>query len=311
MSAQVFFSYCHKDEPFRDQLEIHLTMLKRQKLIATWHDRRITAGSHLDDEIDIEIERSEVILLLVSPDFLASEYCYGTELKRALERHNEGTARAIPVILRPCDWHSSPLAKLRATPTDGKPVAKYADRDEAYLEICKDIRAALPVSVEAALSITTEATVPVAAEMSRSSNLRIRRKFSDHDRDVFREEGYRYIANFFENSLHELESRHNGLTTRFEQIDSRHFICSIYIEGERKSGCRIWRASDGMLGDICFNHNESARDNSMNASVRVDDDGYELGWKPSWSMFNDMAKGILPHQGAAEYFWEMMVEHLQ
>ena len=138
--VKVFFSYSHKDEDLRNELEIHLTTLKRQGIIQTWHDRRIGAGKNLGDEIDSNLETSDIILLLVSPYFIASDYCYNVEMQRALERHKNGEARVIPVILHPCDWHQTPFGKLRATPTDGKPVSKYPNQHDAFLSITKDIR---------------------------------------------------------------------------------------------------------------------------------------------------------------------------
>ena len=110
MAPTLFFSYSHVDEALRNQLEVHLSALKRQGLIATWHDRRITAGSQVGDRIDANLNASQVVLLLVSSDFIASDYCYEREMARAMERHEKGDARIIPVILRPCDWHDLPLA---------------------------------------------------------------------------------------------------------------------------------------------------------------------------------------------------------
>jgi len=121
----VFFSYSHADEALRDQLEKQLAMLRRQGVIETWHDRRIGAGQDIDHAIDEHINRDEIILLLVSPDFLASDYCYDIEMKRAMERHHAGKAIVIPVILRACDWHHAPFGKLNATPRDGKPVTQW------------------------------------------------------------------------------------------------------------------------------------------------------------------------------------------
>lgn len=83
----LFFSYSHKDEDLRDELEVHLSGLKRQGLVDVWHDRRIDAGENWSQKIGEHLEQAELILLLVSPDFIASEYCYGVELERALERH--------------------------------------------------------------------------------------------------------------------------------------------------------------------------------------------------------------------------------
>src|ERR1017187_9768746 len=117
--ASVFFSYSHKDEVLRDELEVHLSGLKRQGVISTWHDRRITAGIELGLAIDGNLRAADVITLLVSPDFINSDYCYEKEMDRAMEPHESGAARVIPVILRPCAGHALPIRKLLATPTDG------------------------------------------------------------------------------------------------------------------------------------------------------------------------------------------------
>lgn len=124
----LFFSYSHADEALRDQLEKQLAMLKRQGAIETWHDRRIGAGSDFGSEIDDHVNKDDIILLLVSSDFLASDYCYDREMLRAMERHKAGEAVVIPVILRACDWHNAPFGKLNAVPRDGRPVTLWPDR---------------------------------------------------------------------------------------------------------------------------------------------------------------------------------------
>ena len=112
--TEVFFSYAHEDEPLSRELVKHLGVLKRQGVIRDWHDRKITAGTEWKGQIDQHLNSAGVILLLVSPDFIASDYCYDIEMKRALERHDKGEARVIPVILRPVDgWHAAPFGKLR------------------------------------------------------------------------------------------------------------------------------------------------------------------------------------------------------
>src|ERR1039457_471366 len=136
----LFLSYSHKDEVLRDQLETQLTMLKRQGVISVWHDRRLIAGDYVDAGISKQLEVADIILILVSPDFLASEYCYSVEMTRALERNAAGEARVIPVILRPCEWQHAPFGKLLATPKDGKPVTKWADPDEAVSGIAHEVR---------------------------------------------------------------------------------------------------------------------------------------------------------------------------
>lgn len=141
MSAvTVFFSYSHRDEELRDELAAHLKLMQRQGLIHAWHDRAIEAGQEWKDQIDDNLNQAQVILLLVSAAFLASDYCYDIEMKRALERHETGEAVVIPIILKPCDWQGAPFGKLQGLPRDMKPVTKWADRDEALTNIAQGIR---------------------------------------------------------------------------------------------------------------------------------------------------------------------------
>ena len=115
-------------------------LFRSMGIIHSWHDRKITAGSNLDDGIDAQLEKADLILLLISADFLNSEYCYRKEMKRALERHESRQARVIPVILRPVDWEKSPFAHLVAVPVDGKPITRWTNRDAGYLSAAKEIR---------------------------------------------------------------------------------------------------------------------------------------------------------------------------
>ena len=139
----LFYSYSHRDEKFRDSLETHLSLLKRRKVINEWHDRRITAGTDWAGQISEHLEKADIILLLVSSDFIASDYCYEVEMMRAMERHKSGEARVIPIILRSCDWNFGvPFAKLQALPKDAKPITRWQDQDEAFTDVAKGIRLA-------------------------------------------------------------------------------------------------------------------------------------------------------------------------
>jgi TIR domain/CHAT domain len=140
---EIFYSYAHEDEELRNRLEKHLSGLRRQNIISTWNDRQIGAGDEWRGKIDEHLNTSQMILLLISEDFLASDYCYDVEMKRAMERHEAGEARVIPVILRECDWQHSPFAKLQALPKDAKPVKSWPSKDEAFTNVAKGIRAAV------------------------------------------------------------------------------------------------------------------------------------------------------------------------
>jgi hypothetical protein len=139
----VFISYAHEDEPLLGELLKHLGILQRLGVISSWHDRKITAGSEWKGQIDGHLDSAGVILLLVSADFIASDYCWDVELKRALERHDRGEARVIPVILRHVDWDAAPFGRLQAVPTDGRPVTDWPHRDEAFADVAKHIRTAV------------------------------------------------------------------------------------------------------------------------------------------------------------------------
>ena len=124
----------------RDKLAKQLRLLERQGVIAGWHDRQISGGNEWAGEISQHLDTARIILLLISSDFLASDYCYDVELKRALERHDAREARVIPIILRPTDWRSAPFGKLQALPKDAKPITTWANEDEAFLDVALGIR---------------------------------------------------------------------------------------------------------------------------------------------------------------------------
>lgn len=138
--ANVFFSYSHKDIDIRDEIDKHFSVLKRSELIQVWHDREIEAGNEFDTEIKKELEFADIILLLVSSDFLNSQYCQDIEMKRALERHKNKEAKVVPIIVDICDWRHTELRKLKSLPNDGRPIKKYYNRKEAYQDITNEIR---------------------------------------------------------------------------------------------------------------------------------------------------------------------------
>ncbi|MFZ4809629.1 MAG: toll/interleukin-1 receptor domain-containing protein [Hyphomicrobiaceae bacterium] len=139
---RVFISYSHADEELKNKLLQHLEPLKRLHLVESWDDREIKAGDNWGEEIAKNLDEADIILLLVSIDFVNSEYCYDIEMERALERSEDGEAVVIPVILRSCLWKSAPFAKLQAIPTDGKAASSWADQDEAYANIADGIKQA-------------------------------------------------------------------------------------------------------------------------------------------------------------------------
>ncbi|MDQ6642958.1 MAG: TIR domain-containing protein, partial [Chloroflexota bacterium] len=136
----VFYSYANEDIVLRDELDKHLAALRRSGWIQSWYDRDIRAGTEWKQEIDTHLRTADIILLLVSSDFLSSEYCYSIEMREALRRHEAGEAVVIPIILRPVDWHETPFSSLQVLPGDGKPVTSWSNRDEAFKQVAQGIR---------------------------------------------------------------------------------------------------------------------------------------------------------------------------
>ncbi|MDX6269472.1 MAG: hypothetical protein QOD28_695, partial [Acidobacteriota bacterium] len=139
-AVEIFCSYAHKDEALRGELEAHLSSLKREGKIKHWHDRLIKPGENWKGKIDEHLERAHIILLLISADFIKSDYCHEIEMQRALQRYRAGEARVIPIILRPCDWETSPFGELQALPNRAIPVTEWLTTDAAFTNVAKGIR---------------------------------------------------------------------------------------------------------------------------------------------------------------------------
>jgi len=140
---KLFYCYAREDKALRDELEIHLSNLKRQYHLTNWHDREILPGENWEQAIDTHLSTAHLILLLISPHFMASDYCYGKEMTKALEREKADTCRVIPILLRPTDWEDAPFSHLQMLPTDARPITSWIDRDSALWDIAKEIRKAI------------------------------------------------------------------------------------------------------------------------------------------------------------------------
>lgn len=321
--ATVFFSYSHKDEALRDQLETQLAMLKRQGVIETWHDRRIIAGQEFDKTIDGNINAADIILLLVSPDFLASDYCYEREMRRAMERHEAEEAIVIPIILRACDWQGAPFGKLQAVPTDARPVTQLPDRDQAFLEVARAIRGAAARLNSASIAPVREVRQSAPAEARsrtteplsiRSSNLRVAKRFAERDKDAFQQETFEYISKFFENSLGELSARNDGIEGSFRRIDANRFTAVVYREGKAAARCTVFMGGGLYSGGIAYSNSDTGGSNSFNECLSVQADDQTLFLR-SMGMASFMTgrreDEKLSMEGAAELYWGLFIEPLQ
>lgn len=298
-------------------------MLKRQGVIDTWHDRRINAGKQIDQSISNHVDNDEIILLLVSSDFLASDYCYNIEMMRAMERHDAGEAVVIPVILRACDWRGAPFSKLNATPPDGKPITQWADIDEAFFQVAKAVREAAsritssvvcaPYVMSSQRAVLHSAVIAPHSREPRSSNLRLAKTFTQREKDQFKLDSFDYIARFFENSLSELEARNTAVEGTFRRIDANRFFATVYLNGKDVARCTIYIGEGAFVNGICYVSGKTTDSNTMNESLHVEADDQALFLISTGisSLGQNSYNQKLSQEEAGEFYWGMLVNHLQ
>jgi TIR domain len=168
--VQLFYSYSHEDEDYRKKLGKHLSVLRRAGLITDWHDREMDAGTPWQEEIDRHLLSADIVLLLVSASFIASDYCWGDEMTKALARHKDGKARVIPIILHPCGWLRMPLQALQGVPRDNKAISLWSNEHAAFDHVVTEIakvvddlrrrKSAEPELVERASAVAVVASAP-------------------------------------------------------------------------------------------------------------------------------------------------------
>jgi hypothetical protein len=267
-------SYSHKDEAVLDRLRVNIATLEREGEIETWDDREIRVGDQIDATILGAHDTSTVFMPIVSPDFLASKYCYEKEMQAALEKASAGQMTIFPIIAEPCDWLASPLRQFKAAPKNGKPISEWTNANVAYLDIVQELRriAKLPKGSVAG----PERSVQPSSSRSR---VRIRRDFSSIDKGQFRDEAFREIRRYFQASIAEF-NQIDGLQGQYEEMDANAFTCTIVNRAKRQAeGHLTVRNNKGgrsMLGDLTCSFEAYAPSNTANEIIQVEADEYDL-----------------------------------
>lgn len=252
-------------------------MLRRDGLITEWYDREILAGTNVDREITVNLADSDVFLALVSPDFLASNYCYEREMKVALERHEAGTLRVVPIIVEACDWTASPLAKLKALPKDGKPISTWTNEDVAYLDVATELRRTLDSDREPSEKVARLPQTGRAKTIPETKRYRIKREFDAIDRAEFAHAAFANFRQYFQRSVDELNQIGDPIRARFETISESAFTCTVLNKGKRNGEAHITFHLKGerSFGDIIYSFSFRAADNTANGHLSVQADEYE------------------------------------
>jgi hypothetical protein len=319
MAARVFISYAHKDEALLAELAAQLRILERNGLIEHWHDRKIVPGEEWDHKIKTELESADIILLLVSHDFINSDYCWGVEVAKAIELHESGMARIIPIILRDCLWQEAPFAKVQGLPKDMRPVVDWPGRDAAFADVAHGIKRVVTElegrnSARAAPAILPHPEAqPTAARprpAPRGSRLPMKREFSDLDKDAFADEAYAAIKAYFESSLTELSGEEPTIDGRFKEIDAHRFTAAVYCNGKKVAACTVTLGGMHRSTSIMYANRENAPPNTCNEDLHIEHDDASLHLKPLMGVFHAGAgepDGKMSVEEAAEYLWKLFV----
>lgn len=303
---RAFISYSHHDAWAVERLHTHLAMLRREGHIVAWYDRDILAGSDLDAEIASELASCDLFLPLLSPDFLASDYCYETEMMRAIERHDAGELRVVPIVIEPCDWAASSLRKLKALPKDGKPVAEWTNKNTAFLDIVNELRRV--VDVDRQVSSSVEAP-PTDSKPSRERRYRIKHDFDDIDRSEYRQRAFDEMRNYFSSAAAELNEV-EGLRGRFAELGPSTFTCTVVNRAIDRGTAHVTVHAghdNAGMGDIYYSFSENAPANTSNGGFRIESDDYELFLSP-WMFTQSNEHARFSPRAAAETLWTELVQ---
>lgn len=309
--AKAFISYSHKDEKALDRLHTHLATLRRAGQISAWYDREILAGGEVDREVSSNLNESEIFLALVSPDFLASNYCYELEMETALKRHEEGSMRVIPIILEPCDWKSTPLGRLKALPKDGKPISTWTNENVAYLDVVNELWRVISPPNDHDEDLTKQA--PSTQKRGSPRQYRIKKDFDAIDRDEFQHKSLKTITEYFRRSIDELNEIGGPIRARFEKMSDLAFTCTVLNKAARNSEAHITvhgGSERSFGGDISYSFSKRAPDNTANGFIRVESNEYELYLKlDSFAFHCSEVEQFLSAEQVAKKLWSEFISH--
>lgn len=189
---KAFISYSHADELALKTFVKHLAMLKREKILSEWFDQQILVGGKIDAEISRNLESCELFIPIVSPDFLASNYCYEREMTVAIEREESGKLQIVPVVVQPCDWLSSPLQRYKALPKDAKPVSDWTNENTAWLNVVTELRRLLERP-----KAGSTASPPKSSSAGDAQKYRLKRDFDEVDKMEFCDGAFAAMRDYF------------------------------------------------------------------------------------------------------------------
>lgn len=313
---KAFISYSHADERYVDRLRKHLAMLHRDKLLTHFYDRDIMLGDQLNAEIADQLADSQIFLAIVSPDFLASDYCYDIELATALQMHHENRIRVVSVVVEPCEWQKSPLGAFLVAPKDGKAIAEWENENAAFLNVVSEIRLIAEKFAASSASVqeSTKSLPQLDALKGKPAKRYLtKRTFDDVARYKFRVESFASIREHFRRSVDEVNLVPE-IQAHFRDIDSYGFTATVLNEafgrGLGHITIRMGGNSGSSMGDIFWSEKENAPANTANGWVSIKNNDYELFFEASPLSFflDDRDLKKLTADQLGDFLWDVLIK---
>jgi hypothetical protein len=311
-----FVSYSHQDAAMLDLLHKHLSQLQRDKIITTWTDRDIDTGAPLNPTIAAALTKSKLFLALLSPDYLASHYCYDVEFNKAQERQDKGDLIIVPIIIEPCDWLNSPFSQLKAVPRDGKPISTWDNRNTAFLDVIQNLR-------RLATAATAQTIVPNSTlsgtPPTLSRNYRVKQDFDTIQRNDFVSKTFTEISTYLKRYIEEVITL-DGIkvqqlkdeTTQIEFIlvnrnkvkTEARLTLSINMDQRQHS---YMASNTGQLGCAIAYTSGNDRETTTSDQFSLEADEYHLFWASS-DYFNQRDKKELDAKAIADMIYDKWLE---
>ena len=298
-----------------DTLHKHLAQLQRDGTITAWTDQEIPAGGELDPTIANALDNAELFIALLSPDYIASYYCYEVELQTALKRHDRGELLIVPIVLEPCDWLSTDFRKLKALPADGKPISTWDNRHTAFLNVVQNLRKL--ITTANTKNVAPNQTTP-GASPSLSRNYKIKKDFDTIEKVEFIKKTFQEITTYLKRYMEEVVTLDNVkasiLAETAQQVDfmlvNRNKVnteakLSLTINAEQQQRTYQQAFGSGELAYSLMATNGNSRD--VNTQFVLTADEYHLFWTMS-DYFNQRENKELDAKGIADLIYDKWLE---
>lgn len=310
---KAFISYSHRDEHYLERLKVHLAPMRRENRITDWADKDIYAGSNLDSSISDELENSDLFIALISPDYLASNYCYDKEFEKALRMQDSGRITIIPIILQPCEWKKTPFGKMKALPKDGKEISEWTNENNAYLDIANELRRLLNLNLKEIPEVETRRS----SEKQVARNYRVKQYFSEVDSFSFKEKSFEAIKNYFIDAVQEIDNIEN-LQARVTNSEKNNFTCLISNRSNNKNSficIALGNEERNNFGDLRYEFSQRVSPSSVHLDkiFNVENDEYDLYWKNNTSMHYSSNRSQEARYSAAqvaEIIWDDFIQQV-